>query len=1380
MNNLLKELRENDIRVNVSNGELKLKLPKGFKKMELITQVKENKLDLIRYIHNLQNRNKFQEIPVAPKKEAYVLSSAQKRQYFTYKLNPNSTAYNMPGCFWVDASVNKEHLESCFLTLMNRHEALRTQFFLNEDIPMQRVIDTEVFSLEYYQGTEEEIDNRFAQFIRPFDLENGYPFRLGLMEIDGSRPVLFFDMHHIISDAHSQKILIEEFQSIYLGEQLIPLRLQYKDFAEWEQHEDQQGLISRQKQYWLHQFAHVPEVIDLPTDFRRPKEGVQKGNNISFAINAEQTQMLRELSKELDVSMFIMLIALYQTFLSKITNQEDIVIGAPIAGKDHPNLEPIVGMFVNVLPLRSKPIWEKKFSTFLKEVKETVLNAFEYQLYPYDELIDKLSLERDASRNPLFDVTFSYFNNVEENTNTTKSNFIEVYHSSEDEKTAKFDLGLTAVEEQNEILISLDYCTDLFKEESANNFVSYFQQVIQGILNDLDTSIANISVLTEERLQQIVFERNATETSFPKEKNIAQLFYEQVEKTPESIALHDGVNQWTYAELNHASNVLVSKIQEKYTVKINDPIGLLFQPSSEMMIAILAILKLGATYVPIDPDNPEIRNRYIVEDANIKFLISHESLKEVNTFYKGSIFYISQENLSNEVPVSSYVSHAKGSDLVYIMYTSGSTGKPKGTLISHMNISRVVLNTNYIDIRSNDKILQLSNYAFDGSVFGIYGALLNGAELHFIEKEVGSDVKALSEKIETVEVSILFITTAYFNVLVDYALPKLKNIRKVLFGGEQVSFTHVEKALDFFGKDVLIHVYGPTESTVFATYHPVNSVNPELGTVPIGVPISNTQIYVLDKYLNIVPDNVTGELYIGGDGLAKGYLNNPELTDKSFIDHPFISNRKVYKTGDLVKRQANGNIVFVGRKDHQIKNRGFRIELGEIESSLLEIDQVDQCLVTMLEQTNQDKRLVAYVVGNTSLSQEDLRSALKVSLPYYMIPSDFILMDTFPLTINGKIDRKALPSLSEGLQETYIKPSTELEEKLVTIWSDILKMDAETIGVTSSFFELGGHSLSAITLMNRIEQYFSVSIDLRDIFRFKDIQSLSAHVSALETKEYEGIGKAEEASSYVLSSAQRRMYFLYEFDKEGTTYNMPGVFQLDENLDVERFKHSIQELVMRHESLRTLFEIEPSEVRQKIGIGEGFELTHETLSNKELDKYIESFIRPFDLSREYPFRVSLVQLEEGGYILLLDMHHIISDGLSQDILLRDFVSLYLEESLPALELQYKDYAVWQQSSEQQARVLSDKLYWMGLYREDFDVLELPTDRPRPLHMDNQGGTVSITLKENTSKQLRSLALANDTTLYTVLLSFYTILLSKLGNTEDVIVGTPTSGRHHVI
>ncbi|HLP61133.1 MAG TPA: amino acid adenylation domain-containing protein, partial [Candidatus Deferrimicrobium sp.] len=718
--------------------------------------------------------------------------------------------------------------------------------------------------------------------------------------------------------------------------------------------------------------------------------------------------------------------------------------------------------------------------------------------------------------------------------------------------------------------------------------------------------------------------------------------------------------------------------------------------------------------------------------------------------------------------------------LAYIIYTSGSTGKPKGTLTTHANVIRVVRNTNYIELTEHDRVLQLSNYAFDGSVFDIYGALLNGATLISIDRETVPAANRLAAFILREQVTVFFVTTALFNTLVEFELTGLANIRKVLFGGERVSVEHSRRALATLGKGKIIHVYGPTETTVYATYYFIDHIDEGAVTIPIGKPIANTDIYILDKYLNPVPPGVPGEIYIGGDGVARGYLNNPELTSEKF-NRSYRTHMTYicYKTGDLARWLPDGNIEFSGRIDQQVKIRGFRVELGEIENKLLCHESINEVFVTAGAregEAGENQYLCAYIVSAHGIDGAVLADYLSGVLPAYMIPAYFIRLEKMPLTVNGKIDRKALPLPGVTVGHSYVAPANDIEEKLVHLWSSVLNIDNHVIGTTTNFFRLGGHSLKAAILINQIKKLLGIDIKMKEIFASPTVKGMAALILKTKAIENTDVQPVEKKDYYPLSAAQARLYVVQQMLKESTGYNMPVFFEVRGAFAKGWWEHIFLDMIKRHESLRTSFHLHPRDEQPVQRIHDEVEFEIEILGKD--DPAWSSFIRPFDLTRAPLLRVGWQEVEGERHILMIDMHHIISDGLSIGIFSRDLKELARGHELPALKLQYKDFAGWQNELAASGTFKAQEQYWLDLFKDEIPVANLPTDFVRPAEQSFAGGSTGFQIGKKETLGLTHLGLKTGTTSYMILLATYNILLWKLTGQEDIVVGSPAAGRRH--
>ncbi|WP_205608364.1 non-ribosomal peptide synthetase, partial [Clostridium botulinum] len=976
------------------------------------------------------------------------------------------------------------------------------------------------------------------KFVRPFNLGKAPLFRVELIE-NKEKTYLLIDMHHIISDGVSMSILIKEFTEIYNGKNLEPLKLQYKDFAAWQNNFLKSEGMKKQEEYWINKFSDEIPILNIPTDYKRPAVQSHEGDSVSFGINEDTTLKLRKLAKETGTTMHMVMLSAFNILLSKYSGQEDIVIGTPIAGRLHADLENIMGMFVNTLALRNKPEGNKKYIDFLKEVKENSLKAYENQSYQLEALVEKLDIRRDTSRNPLFDVMFNMVDTVTDG--DFKLDDIALKQYNNENKISKFDLTLNAIKNGARLNFSIEYCTRLFKKETIERISCLYVRILESIINNVEIKLSEIDLLSEAGRNQILYKFNDTKVDYPKNKTIQELFEEQVEKTPNNIAVVFEDKKLTYKELNEKSNQLARVLRSK-GVKADSIVGIMVERSLEMIIGIMGILKAGGAYLPIDPSYPKERIEYMLNDCGAKIILTEYELARSIEYGLETIDL--QDDKIYEEEKNNLCKLNNSDALAYIIYTSGSTGIPKGVLIEHKSVVRLVKDTNYINIIEDDAILQLSNYAFDGSVFDIYGALLNGAKLVLIDKIDLTEINRLGSVIVNEKISVFFTTTALFNTIVDTNIEYLINVKKILFGGERVSVKHTKRALKYLGKERLVHVYGPTEGTVYSTYYFIDNIEKYAENIPIGKSINNSKAYVLDRNDNLLAIGIAGELCISGDGLARGYLNRPELTSEKFVDNPFEEGTKMYKTGDLARWLPDGNIEFLGRIDNQVKIRGFRIELGEIENRLLQHESIKEAAILVKENEENEKYICAYVVSKKSFDELNLKNYLKETLPDYMIPTCFMKLEEIPLTSNGKFDRRLLPdpSLCRSLNE-YEGPRNEIEVILTKLWSEVLGI--KKIGINDDFFDLGGHSLKATVLMFKIHKELNKEVPLKEIFKLPTIKELSEFIQRLEENTYLKIEKIEEKEYYEASSAQKRMYMLQQFDKDSTAYNMPVAFQLE-------------------------------------------------------------------------------------------------------------------------------------------------------------------------------------------------------------------------------------------
>ena len=1322
----------------------------------------------------------FRNINPVEAREYYPVSSAQKRLYLIHRMEGPSTTYNMPAVMEIEGELDRSRLERAFQTLIGRHDALRTSFELVEGEPVQKVHSQVAMTISYQEVTDEVIPEVISSLIRPFDLGQAPLLRVGLIKqsgrtYEGDKHILVFDMHHIISDGITISIIIKELAGIYNGETIPELRIQYKDFAVWQNELIRTGVIQKQEEYWLKAFSGEIPVLNLPTDHPRPSYQSFEGDRISFEAGAAISRGVGAIAAKTGATAYMVLLAAYNILLAKYCGQEDIVVGSPIAGRQHADLGNIVGMFVNTLALRNYPAGNKNYLEFLNEVKENALKAYENQEYQFEELVEQVKVRRDFSRNPLFDVML-VLQNIEMRAIDLTGLRIKPYPFNN--QVAKFDLTLTAIETERNILFTLEYSTKLFRTETIERLSSHFSNILQVIVANPEVKLAEIEMLTEAEKNRILVEFNDTGTDYPKEKTIHQVFEEQVERTPDQMAIIFKDQQLTYREFNERANCLARELRNQ-GIGPDTIVAIMIERSLEMMVGLMAILKSGGAYLPIDPTYPPERISFMLEDSKARILLTQNSFKaryqkDLTTIDVAdeSVYRNSGENLTNL---------NQSGNLAYVIYTSGSTGKPKGIMIEHRNVTNFITGmTKTIDFTVHKTILCLTTISFDIFVLETLVPLTNGLSIVIAGEIEQNDPRLLGELITRNEIEMLQATPSRMQMLIQEkdGLRNMKPIKVLMVGGEAFPKPLLE-TLKQIKSMRIYNMYGPTETTVWSTVKELT----ETEEISIGKPIANTQVYVVNKANQPQPIGVAGELWIGGDGLARGYLDRPELMAEKYIVNPLNPGTRVYRTGDLARFLPNGEIEFQGRLDHQVKIRGYRIELGEIENRLLKYDPVKETIVVAKAEGNGNQYLCAYVVGDREITVLELREHLSKELPDYMIPSFFIQLEKLPLTPNGKIDRKALPESDGSIVShvIYEAPRNEPEEKLVKIWQEVLGF--ETIGINDNFFELGGHSLKAMVLVSQILKTFQVEVPLREVFRMQTIKELAEYIQKAEQANYRNINPVEVREYYPVSSAQKRLYLIHRLEGPSTTYNMPAVMEIEGELDRNRLERAFQTLIGRHEALRTSFELVDGEPVQKVHSQVEMTISDQEVTDKAIPEVISSLIRPFDLNQAPLLRVGLIKqndrAHEGAkHILVYDMHHIISDGVTISIIIKELASIYNGAVLPELRIQYKDFAVWQNELIRTGVIKQQEEYWLKAFSGEIPVLNLPTDHPRPSYQSFEGDRITFEAGETITRGLSTIAAKTGATAYMVLLAAYNVLLSKYSGQEDIIIGSPIAGRQH--
>ncbi|WP_027248867.1 non-ribosomal peptide synthetase [Planktothrix agardhii] len=1368
----------------------------------------------------------FEELP---------LSYAQQRLWFLDQLEPNSSFYNVPLALHLEGTLKIDVLEKSLQEIIQRHEALRTNFATVEGNPVQVIKPESNWQLTLVNGKDSpkyREDQEIKKWLeihshQPFDLANDSLIRATLLKLSDTEHFLLICLHHIVSDGWSMGVFIQELTTFYNAytkglEPLLPeLPIQYADFAIWQREYLQGEIRQNQLNYWQKQLAAAPALLHLPTDRPRPPEQRFEGDQINGILSPELSQDLNKLSREKGVTLFMTLLTAFKVLLYRYTGQEDILVGTPIANRTRSELAGLIGFFVNTLVLRTDLAGNPSFSEALKQVRKTATDAYDHQDLPFEMLVEALQPERNMSYTPLFQVMFGLDNEIVDSIDLEG---IKATRQPLEFKTSKFDLSLSIQVKEAGLTAIWEYNTDLFDKSTIERLSGHFVNLLTGIIANPEQTVSQLPLLTESERNQLLFDWNQTEIDYKNDLCLHQLFEQQVKQNPQAIAVKLEDEFLTYEELNCKANQLAHYLQS-LGVKSDSLVGIFVERSLDMIIGILGILKAGGAYVPLDINYPQERITYLIEDTQLSIVLTQSKfIEQLPKFIPNTICLDQDWSIIAKQSTVSPLVEVDQHNLAYIIYTSGSTGQPKGVMIEHRSVVNYILTTiREYGITSEDQILQFFSICFDASVQEIFVSLLSGATLVLRTEEMLRSSEYFWQCCQKWQLTVLSFPTAYWHQLASEltpdTLPILSKIKLIVIGGEAIQPAKVQQWQTVTGQysplPRLLNGYGPTEATIVTTLSEFTS--PTITNIPIGRPISNTQVYILDACLQPVPVGVAGELHIGGMGLARGYLNRPELTQEKFIPNPFEKDEvipptplnkggnepsKLYKTGDLCRYLPDGNIEYLGRIDNQVKIRGFRIELGEIETILSQHIAVKTAIVIAREDETEQKRLVAYIVPQAEgisnpqeqslLAVTELRQFLKAQLPEYMVPSAFVILESLPLTSNGKVDRRALPAPDFQSEEQYVAPRNPIEEILAAIWVKVLKV--EQVGIHDNFFELGGHSLLATQLISRIRKTFKVEMPLRELFVAPTVAALAQvikRVSEQEQRTELPILPREKDTELPLSFAQTRLWFLDQFESDSSFYNIPLALRLEGNLNQDVLIQSLEEICDRHEALRTNFISVDGVATQVIQTQAPWTVTivdlqhlsssEQEIASQELTQ--NQAIQPFDLARDPLIRANLVILSETEHILLVCMHHIVSDGWSMGVFLQELTDLYnayiqnQPSSLKPLPIQYGDYTLWQKQWLQ-GDILQRQLdYWQKQLADAPALLSLPTDRPRPAVQSFAGGHLPFTLSWELSQKLSQLTQEQGVTLFMTLLTAFDVLLYRYTEQEDILIGTPIANRN---
>lgn len=1398
---LLTELRQQQIKLTLSGENLEVTAVQNKIPAELIARIREHKPAIITYLQSVAVSADL-SIPATAQMESYPLSSAQKRLWILSQFPGQSVVYNMPNTLVLNNSFDTECFVKAVKATIERHEILRTVFRQNDQGEVRQVVlpagESGLSMQELDLSNQDNPQQAAAAFIqedelRPFDLETGPLLRVVLIRISEDTHLFYYNMHHIVSDGWSINVLSSDIFAFYNAfltgsePQLEPLRIQYRDYAVWQNQQLEGDDSQRLEQFWLERFAGDLPYTELPFQLTRPTTKSSGGSSLSVAIPEATVTPMKQLANSNGASLFMVVLATLKTFIYRYTGETDVVLGTPVAGRNHPDLEGQIGFYVNMLALRNQLRPESSFATVVKEIALSTKEAFNHQEFPFDRLVEALNLPRDTWRNPLFSYSVTYHNHQEGG----EEALLEGQVFSDREST-RFDMEFHFREVGHGLVMSVVYDNDLFLREDVSRMLEDYLLLTGSLLKQPDMAIARLDFLSDETRQLLLHTFNTTSTPYPSDLSIADLFRQQVSENPDKLALISGSKRFTYSELDGISNEIAQQLLSEYALAPGEIVAFQLDRNEWVMIAILAILKTGAAYLPIEPDAPVSRKEQMMKDASVRLLITEANYIFDLDFFDGSVFGIDVEYEPGVHPQEAPQVELSPRPLAYVMYTSGSTGTPKGVMVEQRSVVRLVKSSNMYTFTPDDTLLATGSLAFDATTFEFWGPLLNGGTLVLCEQSVLLNTSLLEQEIVKHGVSMMWFTSGWLNQLIESGTALFSHLNVVVAGGDRLSPAHLSRLLENYPDLKILNGYGPTENTTFSLYYPVQL--PLTGEIPVGRPVSNSTVYILNEGNCLQPIGVPGEICLGGDGLSAGYLNDPSLTAQKFTADPHNPGQLIYRTGDKGKWLPEGAVAFLGRIDDQVKIRGYRIEPGEIEQVLLDHPAINNGVITLYRSSETDKELVAYYTSAEALNIPELRTYFKDRLPEYMVPTRFIRLEQLPLTVNGKVDKRALPAPDQTAQESgraYVAPRTELEEKLVAVWQEVLKR--ERIGVQDDFFELGGHSLKLTVLLNEYHKQFQVKPTFSELFTLTTLEEHATLIENTATEDFNSIPQLPDSESYSISDAQRRLWVLSQFEDGSVAYNMPFSIVMQGQPDVEKLKKAIEQTLERHEILRTVFrQEETGEVRQHVKSLAALNFNVQVLdysSHPDPEASATAFqeadaYQPFDLENGPLIRAAFLLLNDTTAVFYYNIHHIICDGWSLEILARDVFAIY--ESLrrgtvpvlPELRIQYRDYAAWQTAKLLEPEMDADRAYWLHHLSGDIPLLELPSAVNRPAVRTFNGSSLNTYLPKEAVVKLKALCEEKEATLFMGLLAVLKVLLFRYTAQNDIIIGSPIAGRAH--
>jgi amino acid adenylation domain-containing protein/non-ribosomal peptide synthase protein (TIGR01720 family) len=1372
-----------------------------------------------------QKANSSQTIPPRTNNTELPLSLAQERLWFLHQINPSDSSYNIAISWQLAGKLHIPTLSASLQTIIQRHESLRTTFLSQEGKPYQKIaanIDLQLPIIDLQdlppqQQAQTAQDLAKVEASQPFDLTQAPLMRVKLIRLAPNQATLLLTLHHIIADGWSRGILLRELATSYRAlindEQpsLPALSIQYADFALWQREWLQREEMQAQLAYWQEKLAKLP-TLELPTDY--PRTALQKfnGKTESFLLPKTLLESLKQLSKQQGVTLFMLLLAAFKLLLHRYCQQDEIVLGVPSANRNHQQIQSLIGFFVNTLVLRTDLSGNPTFTTLLERIRTTAAEAFEHQEIPFAKVVEALQIERDLSHNPLVQVMFQVQNEAYQLQNDSQLDLqipdLEIHQTWVETGATKFDLTCHIVERSQGLLVVMEYCTDLFQQQTITRMIQHLRVILTAIVENPSLKISQIPILTPQEQHQILVEWNQTQVDYP-QKWLHQLFEEQVQRTPDSVAVCYQEQTLTYQELNSKVNQLAHHLKE-LGVGCESLVGIYLERSPQLIIALLAVLKAGGAYIPLDNKLPPERLAYMLGDAQPGIILTMAASMRRLPDYQGSVVCLDEDwQAIAQNPEQNPPNIVTGENLAYIIYTSGSTGKPKGVMLTHRGLANYLqwaIQTYPVD--SAVGVPVQSTISFDATITSLYTPLLVGKAVILLPE--AEEIEALQNALSSPSnFSLVKLTPAHLSILSQLLPQKVPAgyPQAFIIGGEALTEQHLEFWRSYFPQTKLINEYGPTETVVgCCIYDATLGTGKHSGNVPIGRPIANTQLYILDHYLQPVPIGVPGELYIGGAGVARGYLNRPELTAERFINYSQLGSidyltpmpNALYKTGDRARYLSDGTIEYLGRLDDQVKIRGFRVELGEIEAILKAHPSVKEAVVILRKDYPQQSQLVAYLVGNEETI--DFRQYLATKLPAYMLPSAFVWLEQLPLTTNGKVDKQQLPVPVAKPQSEQVAPRNAAEATLVEIWTEIL---GGSVGIHDNFFERGGDSILSIQMVAKANNA-GIKLTPKQLFQHQTIAELATVMEiAPKTQIEPGI-----ATGIVpLTPIQ---HWLFEQNLHKWDYfNQAVLLEVAADLEVDYLKQAIEELVLHHDVLRSCFinssldcaweqdiipTLENGEIFTVVDLN-GFSPNQQTQQIESIASQLQASL---DLAQGILFKVALFKLGDNqNHRLLFIIHHLVVDGVSWRILLEDLVTAYQQlkakQTPIKLPLKTTSFREWAQNLVNYAesdQVVAQFKTWLEILPKQLP--QLPLDYPNRANVhpplakgrvgegyNNIASEAEVQVKLDISQTralLEVVPKAYHTQINDVLLTALALTYSQWAKQNSVLIDLETHGR----